>query len=162
MRRVILPALLLLVCALPSSGQYGRYGDAGDRDAERTVHRWYERFLGRDPDAYAGGHVRALRAGTDPEQVLAGILGSDEYYRRAGGTPARFVSRLYVDAIGRRPTPGEEASGVRQLYHSSRVDVAYSILTRHAQSWDDDDHDRDRGRDWSDRHDYRRPQYRYR
>lgn len=160
MRRAILPAVLLLSCALPSSGQSGRIDE---RDAERTVHRWYERFLGRDPDRFSGGHVRALRAGTAPEQVLAGILGSDEYYRRAGGTPGRFVSRLYEDLVGRRPTPREEESWARQLYHSSRDDVAYSILTRYAQDWDDHDRERDRDRDrWSDRHDYRRPQYRYR
>jgi len=147
--------MLLLLFAMPSSGQYGRYG-GGDRDASRTVSRWYQRFLDREADPYAATWVQALRRGQEPEQVLSGILGSDEYYRRAGGTPRAFVNQLYEDLTGRRAPPRDVDYWARQLYHSSRADVAYSILTRQAQNWDSDD------RDYSDRHDYRRPYSRYR
>jgi len=151
MRRAILPALLLLVCVLPSAAQYSR------RDADRTVGRWYQRYLRREADPYAGGWVQALQQGQQPEQVLAGILGSDEYYRQAGGTPAGFVRQLYEDVHGRRPTRQEAEHWARRVYHDSRADVAYAILTRGARNWDDDDRD-----GWRDRHDYRRPQDRYR
>jgi len=151
MRRAILPALVLLFLALPSSGQYG------NRDAQRTVARWYERYLGREPDPYSAAWVQALQQGQNPDQVLSGILGSDEYYRRAGGTPERFVRQLYDDVAGRRPTPREVDHWARRLYSDSRADVAYAILTRNARNYDD--HDRD---DWRDRHDYRRPYDRYR
>jgi len=157
MRRAILPALLLLACALPSSGQYGRYGGHGDREADRTVRGWYERFLGREPDSSAAGWVQGLQSGQDPEQLLAGILGSDEYYTRAGGTPRGFIQRLYLDLLTRRPTPREEDYWLRRMYHDSRTDVAHALLSRNAQSWD-----RDRGPDWPERHDYRRPVSRYR
>jgi len=151
MRRAILPALLLLTCALPSSAQYG------GREANRTVQRWYQRYLRRDADPYAAGWVQALQQGQQPEQVLAGILGSDEYYRTAGGTPSRFVRQLYEDIHGRRPTEREVDYWARRAYHDSRTDVAYAILTRGSRNWDRDDRD-----DWRDRHDYRRPYDRYR
>jgi len=157
MRRVILPALLLLLFALPSSGQYSRYGGYADRDASRTVARWYERFLGREPDPYSATWVNALRRGSEPEQVVSGILGSDEYYRRAGSTPEGFVRQIFLDLVGNRPPPRQMDYWVRQLYHRSRDDVAYAILTREARNWDDSDRD-----DWRDRHDYRRPYDRYR
>jgi len=156
MRRAILPALALLLLALqPSSGQYGRYGA---RDASRTVAGWYQRFLGRQADPYAGSWVDALRRGQDPDQVLSGILGSDEYYLRAGGRPADFVRQLYDDLTGREPSPGQLRHWVQQMRFQSRGDVAYAILTRGSRNWDDRD-DRDR---YSDRYDYRRPYNPYR
>jgi len=158
MRRIILPALLLLLFALPSSGQYSRYGGHADRDASRTVARWYGRFLDREADPYSATWVQALQRGQEPEQVLSGILGSDEYYRRAGSTPEGFVRQLFLDLVGNRPTPRQMDYWTRQLYHRSRADVAYAVLTRQAQNWDWDDRDRDH----SDRHDYRRPYSRYR
>jgi len=152
MRRAILPALLLLLCVLPSMAQYNR------RDANRTVAQWYQRYLRRDADPYAGGWVQALQQGQQPEQVLAGILASDEYYRIAGGTPRGFVRQLYEDVHGRRPTPQEADHWARRIYSESRTDVAYAILTRGARNWDRGD-DRD---DWRDRYDYRRRYDRYR
>jgi len=151
MRRAILPALVLLFLALPSNGQYGY------RDAQRTVARWYERYLGREMDPYADSWVQALQQGQNPDQVLSGILGSDEYYRRAGGRPERFVRQLYEDVGGRRPTAREVDYWARRVYHDSRADIAYAILTRHTGNYDDNDRD-----DWRDRYDYRRPNYRYR
>jgi len=156
MRRAILPALLLMSCAVPSEAQYGLYGGYGDRDAQRTVRRWYERYLGREPDPYSGSWAAALQQGQSPEQVLSGILGSDEYYRRAGGTPRDFVRQLYEDLVGRPPTRAEMDSWARQVYYGNRADVAYSLLARHAQNWDPN------AADWSDRYDYRRPYHRYR
>jgi hypothetical protein len=149
MKRIILPALLLLFCAAPSPGQFGYRG------AERTVAQWYEQYLGRQMDPYAGSWVDALRSGQDPNQVLSGILGSDEYYRRTGGTPAGFVHHLYRDVTGRSPSPGEVRHWVNQVYYRPRAEIAYAILSRHGQDWDD----RDR---WMDRYDYRRPYSRYR
>ena len=158
MRRMILASALLLVCVAPALGQYGWYGGHRNRDAQRTVERWYRRFLDREADPYAGGWIQALQQGQSREQVLAGILGSDEYYRKAGARPAPFVRELYQDLMGRNPRAEEVRYWVNQLYHHSRTDVAYSLLTRTAGNWDWDDDDRD----WRDRYDYRRPYHRYR
>jgi hypothetical protein len=148
MRRAILPALLLLLCVLPGSAQFG-----ARRDANRTVAGWYQRFLRREMDPFAAGWVRALQQGQQPEQVLAGILGSDEYFRLAGGTHSRFIRQLYQDVAGRRPTPSEETFWTRRLWASSRTDVAYDVLMRFPRSWDRDFNVRD---PWRDRYDFNR------
>jgi len=155
MKRLILPALLLPFCVLSSFAQFDRYGG---RDAERTVAQWYRRFLDREADPQAINWIRALRSGQDPDQVLSGILGSDEYYNRAGATPRAFVSQLYEDLTGKAPVPREGEHWTRQLYFRSRSDVAYAILTRQAGNWQWEHRDKDW---WSDNHDYRRPYQRY-
>lgn len=150
MKKFILAPMLIVLVTLPASAQYGPIGPG--RDAQRTVATWYQRFLGRQPDAYAASWIQALQSGQDPNQVLSGILGSDEYFLRKGGTPRGFVVGLYQDVTGRAPTPQEEAFWAGQIYAGSRADIAYSILTRQAPSWDDHPLD----------HDYRRPYYRFR
>lgn len=150
MKRVLLSALLLLALTIPGQSQYP------PDSAEVTVAQWYKRYLGRTPDPYAGGWVDALRNGADPNQLLAGILGSNEYYNNAGRTPAGFVIELHMDLLGRRPTAGELRHWVNRVYRDSRTDVAYDLLTRHAQ--DDDPPPRV----LSPRYDYRRPYKRWR
>jgi hypothetical protein len=97
--------------------------------ATRLVWSWYRDFLGREPDP--GGlrtHVTLLRQGHPPEVVLAGIVGSDEYYQRAGRRSEAFVRALFLDLAGRRPTPAE----VRHWRQRSRVvgrqGVAYEMI----------------------------------
>ena len=46
----------------------------------------------------------SLREGTPPVQVLATILGSDEYAIRAGATPDGFIRTLFFYLTGRPPT----------------------------------------------------------
>src|SRR5262249_57933123 len=73
---------------------------------QQQVVEWYQTYLGRYPDATGlrnwGG---MLDAGYPRNAVLAGILGSAEYYQLKGGTPTRFVRGLCRDVVGRWPTP---------------------------------------------------------
>ncbi|HVX12146.1 MAG TPA: DUF4214 domain-containing protein [Pirellulales bacterium] len=78
---------------------------------EHYVTTLYEVFLGRAPDANGlafwtgqmgnpgtpGGH----NGSADEKFVLAGIVGSDEFYLDAGGTAQGFVNALYQDLFGR-------------------------------------------------------------
>src|SRR5262249_6677796 len=77
---------------------------------------WYARYLHRRPDA-AGLRewVNQLRNGVSAEQVQAGILGSDEYYKLHGSNPSGFVYALYVDVLGRRPSDQEVQDWVDQF-----------------------------------------------
>src|SRR5436309_1458454 len=88
--------------AAPASAQYpySPPGYGNDADANTLVGSWYLKFLGRTPDAGRAYWVRQLQAGNAPETVLAGILGSDEYYVRGGSTPEGFVQRLFADVAG--------------------------------------------------------------
>jgi len=153
-------------------------------DPDDIVYHWYRAYLGRTPDPSGAGYWSdQLRRGKDPNTVLSTLLGTDEYYERAGSRPDGFVGRLFVDLLGRAPTAAEVDFWVRRLYTDSRQDVAYQILTRNSGAWvgtyrlpeRDRDRwyrDRDRDRDWEkllrrerehelererERHDYRRP-----
>jgi hypothetical protein len=99
--------------------------------ADDVVNSWYMRFLGRgiDPTGVRSW-ANQLRRGADPTTVLAGILGSDEYYDLAGGTPRGFVDRLHMDVARRRPNPRELDAALRRLRFAYRQDVAYEVLTR--------------------------------
>src|SRR5262245_22521632 len=84
---------------------YGYSDYAGDSQA--LVSSWYQRFLGRPPDPGSATWVQQLQDGSAPDAVLAGILASDEYYRRSGGSPEGFVRKLFRDLTSRRPGPRE-------------------------------------------------------
>ena len=71
----------------------------------------YETFLGRAPDA-AGLQFWADKMGepgvpgrhggsADEKFVLAAIVGSDEFYLKAGNTPQGWVNAVYEDLFGR-------------------------------------------------------------
>jgi hypothetical protein len=147
MNRAILVALLMVS---PVVAQGPRYVDA-----RRTVEGWYSKFLGRPADPAAEAWVQALRNGQQPEQVLSGILGSDEYYNRAGGTPGAFVQRMYEEVAGRRPTPREMDYWAGRVQTRRRDDVSYDFLMLQGPGRDD----RER---WRERHDFRRPLLPYR
>jgi hypothetical protein len=126
MRRIILLAVLAaLVAAAPARAQ----------DPNQMVAAWYQRYLGRGTDPYAAAWVNALRGGSSPSSVLAQILGSPEYYQRAGNTPQGFVQRLFLDVLGRGPSPGEWNFWVNQLNFRDATSVAYDFLTRYPQDF---------------------------
>jgi autotransporter-associated beta strand protein len=70
------------------------------------VTQWYARYLGSAPDGAAGGFVARLLT-EQQETVLADFLAQASYYKRAGGTDAAFVNRLYLDLMHRAPTSDE-------------------------------------------------------
>ena len=78
-----------------------------------------------------------------PDRILAGILGSDEYYLRSGGTPQGYVQTLFTDVNGRQPTAAEYGFWVNRLVQvggaapdfEQRVDLAYEMLARYPQNW---------------------------
>jgi len=101
-----------------------------------TVKNWYRQFLRRDPEPSGLMHwSEALRQGNPPALLLSGILGSDEYYNIAGGSPNSFVRSLYLDLAGREPTPRELAYWTSRLNTEYPKDVAYAILTRFPLAW---------------------------
>jgi len=130
MRRLLIPALLLLT-AVPGAAQYVPTYTGGP---EMTVRGWYQRYLGRDVNGTeAAGWIDALARGQDPNQLLAGILASDEYYISAGSDPSAFIRKLYRDLTGREPSPQEFQYGVARVYREPRTNIAYAMLTRYPQ-----------------------------
>lgn len=102
------------------------------------IKTWYETYLGR---AASGGEeqglVTALTQGFTEEQVIAAILGSDEYFQRTpliagfAGQPtnATFITALYIQILGRRPAPAEVTAWEQVLPNVLRGGVALGFLS---------------------------------
>ena len=75
------------------------------------IQGFYNTFLHRTATPTELATSLAMLAGdaTD-EDVMAAILGSQEYYaNRGGGTNAGFITALYQDLLGRSPSSAEQA-----------------------------------------------------
>jgi uncharacterized delta-60 repeat protein len=104
-------------------------GSVENRSA--VIAGYYTTYLGRAADA---GGVRnwlgLLQRGATPEEVLATILGSDEYLQRAGGTNAAFLDRLYRDVLGRDRDPGSQGFlDALNGGQATRAQVAVGLLS---------------------------------
>ena len=102
------------VAALPALGQHGAASGVirSPEALTRQVQGFYTTFLGRNGAlAELQPWVTTLISGAAQEQVMAGILGSPEYYARAGtlvaaGTPdVRYVTSLYQALLNRASRP---------------------------------------------------------
>jgi hypothetical protein len=97
----------------------------------KVVRDLYRTFLGRDADPFGLNiFVGFLASGGSIMQVRAFLIGSPEYYARAGGTIGGFLSAVYRDVLGRNMDPiGAQFFGQLLLAGVSRTDVALLILT---------------------------------
>lgn len=129
MRRFIfLSAVLLLWVPSVARAQY--YGDAN-----ALVDSWYRTYLGRAPDAGMVYWVNQLNQGKAADEVLAGILGSDEYYARAGSSPVGFLTQLYNDILKRAPAPSELNFWLPRMYTEERQTIADQFLNQTPGVW---------------------------
>lgn len=101
-------------------------------DPVALVDSWYRAYLGRSAlnDPGSAGWIILLRRGSPPASVLAGVLGSHEYFYRVGGTMPAFISAIYRDVVGRPPTPGEFRFWQRRAFTQSRREIANEILAQ--------------------------------
>ena len=95
---------------------------------------WYKTFLGRTPSQdEITPNVTALATHTE-EEVLKGIVGSDEFYNRAqsigfGGTPdENYVRELYRSLLGRTASKTEVTNQVKELLLNGKEALSLSIL----------------------------------
>jgi hypothetical protein len=178
MRHFLFLSATVLFCLTACRVEAQVYGDTTS-----LVDSWYRTYLGRAPDPAMSGWVAQLNQGVPADRVLASILGSDEYYLRAGSTPQGFITRLYSDVLQRAPTPAELDYWVRRMYTTDRTAIADAVLTQNPGVWvstptpappavatspavvpgrPSSHWDRDRHWDWDryhDIHEYHRPGY---
>ena len=96
--------------------------------ASARVTYLFREMLGREPSPVElSNGVRAFRSGREVD-FTAGLLGSDEFYQRAGGTADRFVSMLYREMLGRATDPGSATFEGQLAGGTSRTEVARQIL----------------------------------
>jgi hypothetical protein len=74
------------------------------------VDRVFRRYLRRAADAGGRSYwITSIRNGKSLTQFRAQLLGSNEYFTKAGGTNAAFVTKVYQDVLGRTPDAGGAA-----------------------------------------------------
>jgi hypothetical protein len=70
------------------------------------VNQFYVALLGRSVDTPSLGYwLGGLKAGGTLDQVKGGILGSAEFFDRAGGTNEGFIDALFSNELGRSADP---------------------------------------------------------
>lgn len=123
MKTCIIALTLNLALVGAANAQYGSSDQA-------LVESWYNRYLRRNADPIGiRSHVTELRRGTPVDFVEASILGSDEYWLGAGGTPEAFIASLHRDVIGVNPSPRDLRYWVeRYLRSGSRHLLALRFL----------------------------------
>jgi len=122
---------------LPALGQTGVANSIirSDEAYRRLVDTLYLHYLNRPADA-AGetSWANVLEHGSTEEQVIAGFLGSSEYFGRATALnsslspDASFVQSLYQQLLGRSGSAQEIAGWVNQVPALSRNGLALAIL----------------------------------
>jgi hypothetical protein len=136
-RRLIPLALLTLVLgpalALAQAPPARRFGP---EDATAVVRYWYRHFYERDgsPAEWAAWSRHLVQGDEAPEDELARLLGSAEYYDRAGDTPEGFVRALFLDLSGREPPPGQVRDLAPQVGPANRAAIARSVLRNYPQA----------------------------
>jgi hypothetical protein len=130
MRRILFLAVAVLVSLTPAVATAQTYGNPSS-----LVDSWYRAYLGRPADSGMTYWVNQLQQGTPPDSVLAGILASDEYYNKGGGTPQGFVTALFNDVLKRPPSPADLNFWMSRMYTESRQDIADEVLTQNPGVW---------------------------
>jgi hypothetical protein len=108
-----------VVRSLTGSGEYRR----------RVVDGFYRAYLDRPGDRGGLAHFSSSVL-TRRVSVQAALLGSNEYFSKAGGTNEGFVDALFRDVLGRSADGGARTTFVAQLaFGRSRGAVARTVLT---------------------------------
>lgn len=95
------------------------------------VQLYFNLYLERtaDPSGYTY-YTRLWQSGTkSQEDIVSLLVGSSEFYRRAGNTPDAFVTRAYFDILGREPDAGGLAYFKGIAARLGRGSVAKVLLT---------------------------------
>jgi subtilisin-like proprotein convertase family protein len=90
----------------------------------------YKVFLGRKADTAGRAFwAEKIRTGANPDQIRASVIGSGEYYNRAGASPAGFAAALYQQVLRRPATSAETTSVTNQLKAgATRGGIAAKLL----------------------------------
>ena len=115
--------------ALASLG-LGGAANAGPCPQTDFVVEMYRHYLGREPDPCGlTNWVDHLRRGMPALQVEAEFLGCEEYYKRYGCDPRRFVQSMFHDVTGQAPCEHDINYWVGQLGRCGcRTKLALSFL----------------------------------
>lgn len=95
------------------------------------ITQWYRQHLRREPTLPELSAWQAyLQSGKSPQDILAYILGSSEYFDRMGNQRDTYLAELYRSVMGRQPTAAElqQFGAQYQQYGGARTDFVRDVL----------------------------------
>ncbi|MCC6493605.1 MAG: YbaY family lipoprotein [Pirellulales bacterium] len=95
------------------------------------ITQWYRQYLRREPTVPELSAWQAyLQSGKSPQDVLAYILGSSEYFDRMDNQRDSYLAELYRSVMGRQPTASElqQFTTQYQQYGGARTDFVRDVL----------------------------------
>ena len=94
------------------------------------VRAWHERFFHGVPlgDPWLHRWTEELEHGVEPCLAVAHMLATPEYFARCGNKLEVYVRTLFLETVGRAPTPAEYDFWLRRFYHEDRATVAYALM----------------------------------
>ncbi len=95
-----------------------------------AVDNYYQKVLGRgvDPSGLEFW-LNVWNATGGPEVVRASLIGSGEYFQKAGGTNQKAIQSLYNDLLRRTAVDAEENYWIDVMSRAALANVAYGFVT---------------------------------
>lgn len=81
--------------------------------------------------------MTALASGSTEESIIAGVIGSDAYYRSHGSTQAGFIRGVYQDLLGRAPSNAEVSSALGKYSNDSTGHVLLAQAMTNSTTYQD-------------------------
>jgi hypothetical protein len=111
---------------------YEAHWYARPQDPIRLIDAWHRQFFGGPaPPSWAATWLTSMQNGATPDDVLANMLATDEFYNLSGGTLAGLVKTAFTRLVGREPNPQEFNYWLNQAAYGSRADFAYALIARY-------------------------------
>jgi hypothetical protein len=96
---------------------------------DRVLNDLYQKYLGRPVDSVGMASWLPVLQSSGSSAVAAGLLGSLEFFAKAGGTNTDFLRALYLDALGRAIDPTALTNDLQMLQAGvSREQIAAGVL----------------------------------
>jgi uncharacterized lipoprotein YbaY len=95
------------------------------------IAQWYRQYLRRDATTQElSAWQNYLQAGKSPQDILAYILGSSEYFDRMGNQRDPYLVELFRNLNGRQPSAAElqQFASQYQQYSGARTDFVRDVL----------------------------------
>lgn len=141
MRTFWLSVALLFVLADRAPAQYApgnyysRSAGMAPAEAAAVAEYWVHSYFRRFPDRREVSYWSERLTRQQPAQVLAELLGSDEYYDYAGGTPRGYARQLIADVGHHEASRYELEDLVYSARGANRQQLAFSMLRRYPGNW---------------------------
>ncbi len=129
-------ALVLVALAVPANAQ-AQYGGPrmSSQEARVIADYWVRSYLRRAPTPIEEQQLQSQLLRSPPGHVLAGLLTSDEYFRKSGGDQPSWLGQLFADVGHREPSRYEIDARLQRTDNYSPRAIASEFLHEHPKNW---------------------------